>query len=74
MSWQTRDAKARLSELIDRAVTEGPQKITRRGVDRAMVMSIKDYRILLEGRRDFRSHLLGGVRVDGFEVERDCSR
>ena len=73
MSWQIRDAKAKLSEVIEKAITDGPQTITRHGADRAVVMSIQDYQALLAGRRDFRSHLLGGPRVEGFEVERDRS-
>jgi prevent-host-death family protein len=35
--WQVQDAKARLSEVIERARTEGPQTITRHGAERAVV-------------------------------------
>jgi antitoxin Phd len=73
MRWQIRDAKAKLSEVIEKAITDGPQMNTRHGVDRAVLVSIKDYQALLAGHRDFRSHLLGGPRVEGFEVERDRS-
>lgn len=73
MSWQIQDAKARLSEVIEKAITDGPQTITRHGADRAVLVSIKDYQALLAGRRDFRSHLLSGPRVEGFDVERDRS-
>jgi antitoxin (DNA-binding transcriptional repressor) of toxin-antitoxin stability system len=30
-AWSVADAKARLSELLDRAIDSGPQAITRRG-------------------------------------------
>ena len=30
-TWQVTEAKARFGELINRAITEGPQTITRRG-------------------------------------------
>ena len=38
--WQVQDAKARLSEAIACASSEGPQTITRHGVARAVVLSI----------------------------------
>jgi prevent-host-death family protein len=44
--WQVQDAKARLSELIEKARTEGPQTITRHGNDAAVVISMEEYRRL----------------------------
>ena len=38
------DAKARFSELIDRALSEGPQQITRRGHDAVVVVSADEWR------------------------------
>ena len=69
--WQIQDAKARLSEVITRACREGPQMITRHGAERAVVMSIEDYRALAARKPDFRAHLLGGPKVEDFSVERD---
>lgn len=37
-TWKIRDARVRLSELIAKAGTDGPQTITRRGVDVAVVV------------------------------------
>lgn len=45
--WQVQEAKARLSELIARAESDGPQFITRHGTERAVVLSIEDYRVLV---------------------------
>ena len=70
-TWQIQDAKARLSELIERAGTEGPQTITRHGTERAVVLSIKDYRALAAHKPDFKAYLLGGPKVDDFPIERD---
>jgi prevent-host-death family protein len=70
-TWQVQDAKARLSEVIDRARSEGPQTITRHGAERAVVISIEDYRALAAQRPDFRAYLLGGPKVDDFPTERD---
>jgi len=61
------------SEVIERARSEGPQSITRHGRERAVVLSIEDYRSLVAQRPDFKSYLLGGPKVDDFSVERDPS-
>lgn len=65
------EAKTRLSEVIDRARTEGPQTITRHGAERAVVLSIEDYRSLIARQPDFKAYLLGGPKVDDFPIERE---
>jgi prevent-host-death family protein len=70
-TWQVQDAKTRLSEVIERARAEGPQTITRHGAERAVVLSIEDYRALAAHKPDFKAHLLGGPKVDEFTIERD---
>jgi antitoxin Phd len=70
-AWQIQHAKTRLSEVIERAQTEGPQTITRHGAERAVVLSIEDYRALVAHKPDFKAHLLGGPKVDDFTIERD---
>ena len=42
--WQLQEAKNRLSQVVDEAMEDGPQIITRRGVDVAVVISAKEYR------------------------------
>jgi antitoxin Phd len=69
--WQVQDAKTRLSELIERARTEGPQTITRHGTERAVVLSIEDYHTLAAHKPNFKAYLLNGPKVDEFSVERD---
>ena len=69
--WPVHEAKARLTELIEQARREGAQIITRHGTERAVVLSIEDYRALTATRPDFKAHLLGGPKVDEFEIERD---
>jgi antitoxin Phd len=69
--WQIQHAKARLSEVIERAHSEGPQTITRHGADRAVVLSIEEYRALIAQKPDFKEYLLGGPKVDDFSIERD---
>ncbi|MGF6228300.1 antitoxin Phd [Inquilinus ginsengisoli] len=69
--WQVQEAKARFSEVVERARTEGPQTITRHGRERAVLLSIEDYHALLSRQTDVRELLLGGPKVDDFSVERD---
>ncbi len=42
-TWQLQEAKARFSEVVKRAVNEGPQEITVRGESTAVVISRDDY-------------------------------
>ena len=42
-SWPVAEAKARLSELIDKAQVKGPQTITRNGRPTAVVVSIDEW-------------------------------
>jgi antitoxin Phd len=61
-----------LSEVIERARSEGaPQTITRHGAERAVVLSIEDYRVLVAQKPDFKTYLLGGPKADDFAIERD---
>lgn len=45
-TWQLQEAKAKLSKVIDLAETNGPQTITRRGVETAVVVRIDEWRRL----------------------------
>ena len=50
-SWQLQDAKARLSELIDKVESEGTQVITRRGVEAVAVVPIDEWKRLTESAK-----------------------
>ncbi len=41
-SWQVQDAKARFSEFLDAMLKKGPQVVTRRGVETAVLVPIAD--------------------------------
>jgi len=42
-TWSVAEAKARLSELLDHALNDGPQAITRRGREVAVVVSTEEW-------------------------------
>ena len=45
-TWQVQDAKARFSELLETALAEGPQIVTKRGVEAAVLVPIGQWRRL----------------------------
>ena len=44
--WQVQEAKARFSELLETSLAEGPQIVTRRGVETAVIVPIDHWRRL----------------------------
>jgi len=51
MAWPVYDAKARFSELLDATLKEGPQVVTRRGVETAVLVPIDEWKRLKEESR-----------------------
>jgi antitoxin Phd len=49
--WPVQDAKARFSELLDASLTSGPQIVTRRGEEMAVLVRVDDWRKLQEATR-----------------------
>jgi len=49
--WQLQDAKNKFSEVVDEAISSGPQLVTRRGVDAAVVISAEDYQKMIQSKR-----------------------
>ncbi len=58
--WQVQDAKARFSELLETTLKKGPQVVTKRGVEAAVLVSIEDWRGLQQERRPGLNKLLLG--------------
>jgi prevent-host-death family protein len=50
MHWQLQEAKNKLSRVVQEAQADGPQMITLRGKEAAVVVSIDDWRRLTEQR------------------------
>jgi len=59
-SWQLQDAKARFSEFLDAALKKGPQVVTRRGVEAAVLVPIEEWRRLQHAQRPTIKELLLG--------------
>lgn len=71
-SWQLQDAKNKLSELIDRVLSQGPQIITRRGAAVAVVMPFAEYQRLTAPKQRLGDFFLASpLRDSGLMFERD---
>ena len=57
-SWPVQDAKARFSELLNTCLREGPQVVTRRGADAAVLVPVPDWRRLQQSARPALKELL----------------
>lgn len=68
--WQLQEAKNRLSELIDAALKHGPQVITRRGTEVAIVISYAEYRKLKKAQKKL-SVFFHESPLAGLSFERD---
>ena len=49
--WAVQDAKARFSELLETSLSEGPQIVTKRGVETAVLVPIEQWRKLQQSIR-----------------------
>lgn len=73
MVWQLQEAKQRFSEVVRRALDEGPQVVTRRGEEAVVVVSAEEFRRLSGTRPDLKEFLLAGPDLSVLELERDRS-
>ena len=71
-TWQLQEAKAHFSELVNRALAEGPQTVTRRGREAVVIVAADSFRRTSSTRRprDFFRH---GPFLDGVDLGRDRS-
>lgn len=73
MTWKLADAKNRLSELVTKAATEGPQTIRRHNA--SVVVITEDEYLALKGQQTtFEQYLLAGPKFDGLKLRPRGSR
>jgi len=72
MDWKLADAKNKFSELVNLALSEGPQRVLRR--DQVVIVIAQDEYDRLTGKRpSFKEFLLNGPRLDDLDLTRDTS-
>ncbi len=68
MSWQLQEAKNKLSEVVDRALKDGPQEITKHGKKTAVIISLREYKRLKDRKGSlvdfFRKSPLAGIDIN----------
>ena len=57
-TWPIQDAKARFSELIETCLAEGPQMVTKRGSEAAVLVPVNEWRRLQAAARPSLKQLL----------------
>jgi prevent-host-death family protein len=72
MTWNLAEAKNRLSEVVNLALTEGPQTITRRN-DTVVVIAADTYAELTGQKPNFKEFLFQDVGLDALDLTRDQS-
>ena len=66
--WQLQDAKSKFSQLVESAMTDEPQIVTKHGYNAVVVLSYKDYEAMLQPKNSiiefFRNSPLAEVELD----------
>ena len=57
-TWPVQDAKARFSEFLDACLSQGPQMVTRRGAEAAVLVPVQEWRRLQSAARPSLKQLL----------------
>jgi antitoxin Phd len=57
-TWPIQDAKARFSEFLDACMAEGPQMVTKRGAEAAVLVPVEQWRRLQAASRPTLKELL----------------
>lgn len=72
-AWRLEEAKARFSEVVRRARTEGPQHVTVRGRDAVVVISVEELARLLppEAPQQPLGTFLQGLELGGLDLQRE---
>jgi antitoxin Phd len=57
-SWSVQDAKARFSEFLETCLSEGPQVVTKRGTEAAVLVPVREWQRLQRSARPTLKELL----------------
>lgn len=64
-TWAVQDAKARFSEFLDACLAEGPQMVTKRGAEAAVLVPVQEWRRLQSAARPSLKQLLLSESASG---------
>ena len=73
--WKLEDAKARFSEVVRHAREDGPQRVTVRGQDAVVVISVEEFeRLAPEEPRVPFVQFMESLHLGGLDLEREVDR
>jgi prevent-host-death family protein len=70
VAWQLQEAKQRFSELVRRALEEGPQTVTRHGEEVVVVVPVEEFRRMSGDKPDFKEFLMSAPDLSVLDLER----
>ncbi len=72
--WQLQEAKSRFSELVEKALAQGVQIVTRRGRKTVVILPYEEYERMISPKDSLVHFLLTSpLRSSELEIERDQS-
>jgi prevent-host-death family protein len=67
-TWQLQDAKSKFSNLVEKALHDGPQFVTKHGNNAVVILSFKEYQEITRPKSDLvaflRSSPLANIELD----------
>lgn len=69
-SWQIQEAKSHFSEVVELAITQGAQMVTRRGHEVAVIMSLKDYEQISGKNNNLLDTLMNAPKGEALDISR----
>lgn len=75
-TWPIQDAKARFSEFLEACIAEGPQMVTKRGAEAAVLVPVDQWRRMQKATRPTLKQLLlsDDARTDALTPPRRVAR
>ena len=68
-SWSVQDAKARFSEFLETCLSEGPQVVTKRGAETAVLVPLDEWKRLQQSARPSLKDFLLSDDFPRFDLE-----
>ena len=75
--WKLQDAKAQFSRIVENAINDGPQYVTRHGSKAVVVIAVDEYEELISNKPPFKDFLLQCPKMSDttvFERKKDFPR
>ena len=63
-TWKLQDAKRQFSKVVEDALHNGPQYVTRRGITTVVIVSVREYEALTSNKPSFKEFLLNCPKID----------